>query len=262
MAELQQAAGTWPERLRQSGRVPAALIHVALSVSAVGLLAGVMLAWLFPMPYFVFDGGWRVLKILILVDVCLGPILTFIVFRRGKPGLVRDLAVIAALQAAAFVYGAATLIVHRTAFLVYHDRNFYAVTLPQAKEGSTDRARLEPLRGGQAGPIFVYLDLPYGSSPRGRADDVARMLNVPLIQLGDYYQLVDARGLELMTKDRRDMEVLAKDDPAIARDLQKFRERHPQQPLSAFLFLPIGGRDGVAMGAFDPRSGALVDWML
>jgi hypothetical protein len=130
------------------------------------------------------------------------------------------------------------------------------------RKGSTDRARLEPLRGGQAGPIFVYLDLPYGSSPRGRADDVARMLNVPLIQLGDYYERVDARGLELMRKASRNMEVLAKDEPAIARDLQKFRERHPQQPLAAFLFLPIAGRDGIAMGAFDPQSGTLVDWML
>jgi hypothetical protein len=257
---MEQVASGWLGNLRRSGKVPAALIHVLLSVTAVGLLALAMLAWLFPLPFFGFDGGWKVLQILILVDVCLGPALTFIVFRRGKPGLARDLAVIAALQVAAFVYGATTLIVHRTAFVVLHDRNFYAVTLPQAEAGSTDPSRLPAMRGPRGTPAFMYLDLPLKGDARGPAQDVAKALSVPVIQLGDYYRPIDAAAVAQMRRDRRDMEALAKDDAAIARDLAKFRERHPQ-PLSDFIFIPIGGRDGIAMGAFDPASGALVDWM-
>ena len=250
----------WIGGLKRSGKVPAALIHVAISAAAVGLLAAVMLAWLFPLPYFHFDGGWRVLKILILVDVCLGPILTFIVFRRGKPGLVRDLAVIAALQAAAFVYGANTLIVHRTAFLVPYDGSFFAVTLPQAEAGSTDPARLAARRGPHGAPAFVYLDLSRRGEARRPAEEVARALSVPVIQLGDYYQPFDARSIAQMNRDRRDIEALARNSPEIEDDLKRFRARRPG-PLSQFLFLPIAGRDGIAMGVFDPASGSLVDWM-
>ena len=257
---MQQVLRGWIGGLLRSGKFPAALIHVAISAAAVGLLAAVMLAWLFPLPYFHFDGGWRVLKILILVDVCLGPILTFIVFRRGKPGLARDLAIIAALQAAAFVYGATTLIVHRTAFVLLYNRDFYALTLPQAEAGSTDPARLASLRGPHGAPAFAYLDLPRRSDGRAPAEDLARALNVPVIQLGDYYQPLDARGIALIERGSRDIEALARDSPEIASDLKRFRERRPG-PLSQFLFLPIAGRDGIAMGVFDPASGALVDWM-
>ena len=83
------------------------------------------LLW-YPPPYFEFDGGMNVMRLLLVVDVVLGPLLTLVVFQRGKKGLRRDLAVIGALQLAAFVYGAGLMFQYRPAFVVYAEKNFFS----------------------------------------------------------------------------------------------------------------------------------------
>ncbi len=47
----------------------------------------------------------EIFLLLLLIDVVLGPLLTLIVYKKGKRTLVMDLAVIAALQLAALTYG-------------------------------------------------------------------------------------------------------------------------------------------------------------
>ena len=59
----------------------------------------------YPTPYFAIDGGWQVLRILAGVDVVLGPLLTFIVFKIGKPSLKFDMSCIILMQIGALIYG-------------------------------------------------------------------------------------------------------------------------------------------------------------
>jgi hypothetical protein len=59
----------------------------------------------YPPPYFEVDGGWRILRILAGVDVVVGPLLTLILFKPGKPGLKFDMTCIALMQIGALVYG-------------------------------------------------------------------------------------------------------------------------------------------------------------
>src|SRR5207237_2026397 len=94
----------------------AALVHLTLSVIATGALGGAMWFVLYPPPYFWIDGGWSVLRTLILVDVILGPMLTFVVFNRAKPEWRRDLAIIAIVQIVAFGYGTWTMARYRPVF--------------------------------------------------------------------------------------------------------------------------------------------------
>ena len=89
---------TFTQTLRQSGKIPAFLIHLGISAAFVSALAAVVYIIWYPPPYFGFDGGWNVMRMVILVDVVLGPLLTLVVFRRGKQGLARDLAIIALVQ--------------------------------------------------------------------------------------------------------------------------------------------------------------------
>ena len=247
--------------LRASGKLKAAGIHLAISTAMVAGLAAALLSVYFPMPYLRFDGGWKILQVLIVVDLVLGPSLTLLVYRRGKPRLVRDLTLIAAVQAAAFAYGAATLVVHRTSFLVLYDSTFYAMTMPQAKQGSFDRARTEALHEGSAAPIFVELALGPDARARARAQDSARTLDVAIVQLGDYYRPLGAADAELIRKSGRTLQAVSGGDPEIERDLAKFREKRGGD-LSGLSFIPMIGRDGVAMGVFDAKTGAVVDWLL
>lgn len=247
--------------LRASGKLKAAGIHLAISTLLVAGLAAVLMLHYFPMPYLYFDGGWKILQVLVVVDLVLGPTLTLLVYRRGKPRLVRDLTLIAAVQAAAFAYGAGTLIVHRTAFLVFYDTTFYAITLPQAKQGSFDPARTESMRAGVAGPIFVELAIGKDARGRARADDSARTLNVSIVQLGDYYRPLGTADADLIRRSGRSLAAVSGGDPVIERDLAKFREKRGGD-LSGLSFIPMIGRDSVTMGVFDAKTGALIDWLL
>jgi drug/metabolite transporter (DMT)-like permease len=119
---------TAPTRPPWGQKVVATAVHLALSATAVGALLLVATTLWYPDHLFSSDGGWQGLRIVVLVDLVLGPALTFVVFRRGKPGLVTDLALIAALQVAAFAGGAWILWDERPLALVLVDGSFYSVS--------------------------------------------------------------------------------------------------------------------------------------
>lgn len=86
-------------------RWKASAIHLAISaVIATAVLMLFLLLW-YPPPLFQADGGFRLLRTILVVDVVLGPLLTLVVFKSGKRGLKFDLWVIGALQVLALVFG-------------------------------------------------------------------------------------------------------------------------------------------------------------
>jgi len=98
-----------------------ALLHLAGSVGAVGLVT-VVLVWLwFPAPYAKLSGGLELLTLLLAVDIAVGPVLTAVAASPGKPWrvLARDLVVILAMQLGAFGYGLYTMAVARPVGLVF-----------------------------------------------------------------------------------------------------------------------------------------------
>ena len=76
-------------------RWQAMLIHLGISAFiGTAVIAALLLIW-YPPPQFSAAGVERFIYLLIGVDVVLGPLLTLVVFRVGKPGLKVDLALIA-----------------------------------------------------------------------------------------------------------------------------------------------------------------------
>ncbi len=99
-------------------RWKAASIHLSISI-AVGLLvfALLFLVW-FPQPYFDAAGGQHLILVLLGVDLVLGPLLTLILFKSGKKGMLFDLYLIGLVQSAALVYGMHVIVQARPAFIV------------------------------------------------------------------------------------------------------------------------------------------------
>ena len=59
-------------------KLRAFLIHFSISATVVGAaFAVIFFAW-YPAPYFEVVGAWNVVRILIVVDLILGPLLTLI----------------------------------------------------------------------------------------------------------------------------------------------------------------------------------------
>ena len=80
-------------------------IHLAISLVVFLALLGIIILLWYPGILFSIDGGWEGLKIVMGVDVVLGPLLTLVVFKVGKPGLKFDLTCIAVAQIACMVTG-------------------------------------------------------------------------------------------------------------------------------------------------------------
>lgn len=122
------------------------LISLLVGVAFVGLTLGV---W-YPGPFFDVSGAVGLLSILVPVDVVLGPFLTLLVFKKGKPSLTFDLSVIAILQTAALMYGAWTIAEVRPAYIVLFDKQLEVVR-------SIDMAKGEPWQAPLTGPEWVIV---------------------------------------------------------------------------------------------------------
>ena len=59
-------------------------IHFLISLAIFAVLLFLILFHWYPMPWFPIDGGWQGVRIMIGVDLVLGPVLTFMVFNPAK----------------------------------------------------------------------------------------------------------------------------------------------------------------------------------
>ena len=252
-------AGPRPSTFKE--RLLAAAIHLALSATAVGLLAATMWFVVYPPPYFWVDGGWSVLQILLLVDVILGPMLTFVVFNRAKPEWRRDLAIIAIVQIIAFAYGTWTMARYRPVFAVYIDRGFFAVTWPKVEMATQDMAKPRALHGGGFAPTYVVIDMP---PDRAQQMELLRRANpdgsAALPGMGDRYLAFTGAARDQVLANSADIEVLARGNADIAKELARIRAEHPG-PLSNYSFQPLSGREAQCMLVIEKATGKVVDCM-
>lgn len=124
-------------------RFVAAGVHLSISLMVAIAAAAFVFGVLFPPPFREISGGASLFKLLISVDVVVGPLLTWLVFSRRKPAseLRRDLSVIAVLQLIALVYGLWSMYMARPVYLVHEVDRFVTVSaadidptdLPSAK---------------------------------------------------------------------------------------------------------------------------------
>ena len=75
-------------------RYKASFIHFLLSAIVVGAIFSIIFFVWYPGPTFRIAGAVSIVLVLVAVDLVLGPTLTLIVYKEGKPGLKFDLIVI------------------------------------------------------------------------------------------------------------------------------------------------------------------------
>jgi hypothetical protein len=121
-------------------RIRAGLIHLASSAT-VALIVFLLIYFLwYPAPLFELAGGRTLLLIIAGVDVCLGPMCTLVVFKRGKKGLVFDLAVIVFVQLTALTYGVWVMFEARPVYIVFVKDRYELVRANGFPEGELAKA--------------------------------------------------------------------------------------------------------------------------
>lgn len=102
-------------------------IHLGISFVIALLAVGLVFFVWYPAPLHTALGVTQIFLLLLLIDVVLGPLLTLLVYKKGKRTLVMDLTVIAVLQLAALSYGLWAVAEGRPAWLVFGGNHFELV---------------------------------------------------------------------------------------------------------------------------------------
>jgi hypothetical protein len=148
-------------------RWKAASIHLSISIF-VGLLtlALLFLVW-FPQPYFEAAGGQHLIIVLLGVDLVLGPLLTLILFKSGKRGMVFDLWMIGIVQSTALVYGLYVIAEARPVFIVAAVDRFNVISAADlAPEDLAQGSKPEFRTLSWTGPRLVAARLPTDAQER------------------------------------------------------------------------------------------------
>lgn len=132
-------------RLRAGG---VHLLGSALLASLVTLL--VFCVW-YPAPLATAQGVSGIVLMLIAIDVVIGPMVTTLVFKRGKKGMLMDMIIIVSLQLAAMLYGVHTIFIARPALIVFNIDRFDVVA---ASEMQPEGLALARAQGGPGLPWF------------------------------------------------------------------------------------------------------------
>ncbi len=230
------------------------LVTLALSACAAAL---VFLAW-FPDPFQKMLGGTTLFEIMVLCDLGLGPLSSFIVYnsRKSRRALVFDYAVIGTIQLAAFIYGVYAVANNRPAYIVFVGDRFEVVTA-----GAIDDADLA--LGGD------YSRRPWGPELVAirEAKDVEehnKMLFSGLAGkdypvLPEYYAPYEQGLAELRRRAKpvSDLETRHPEaQPLVASAVARLRV-----PVERLVWMPVMHKNGFWTVLLDPETGRPLDWL-
>jgi hypothetical protein len=163
-------------------------LHLSISVVVFLLLLAVILSYWYPGVLFSIDGGWAGLQIVIAVDLILGPLLTLIVFKVGKPGLKFDLACIAAFQAICLSGGMWIVYSERPVALILAYDTLYSLAEDDFENYGKDPELLEEFPGNY--PKLLYTELPDNDVSADIVNIRSQFIGDPLFMQTDRYRVM------------------------------------------------------------------------
>lgn len=218
--------------------------HFAISAAIVGaVFALIWFVW-YPAPLFQVLGAWGIIRILVAVDLILGPLLTAVIYRRGKPGLALDLSVIAAIQVAALIYGTMAIYSERPCYMVFSVDRFEALScklIDRQQLAAREDLPPKPWRG----PLYAIAELPADPAERNRLLMEVMFEGKPDLPLRvEYWKNFSGEALEQVRA-----RAVSFDDAGLA---APHRERATGAAGPDARLLPMAARDDLVTLVVDP----------
>jgi len=220
-------------------RIRAFLIHLAISFVIFLLLAYLIVIYWYPLPFFHTDGGWQGIRIIAGVDLVLGPLLTLIVYKPGKPGLKLDLTLIGLAQAAALTWGIWVTYVERPVAVVYTLKYFTPVSARLLSQVGVAQEGL--ITYGDKHPVPIYVDLPQTTEEQQKYLAQAVSSGTPLYLFTELYQKFDSESLQILKQQSDQLYSYLESDTKGQRLLEAFFQIHPEL-YNRYLFIPLHSR--------------------
>lgn len=208
-----------------SNRLKFFLSHLSISLLIALLVIGLVFFVWYPAPLAKAVGVTQIFLMLIVIDVILGPILGFLVYKEGKKTLKFDLAVIILIQLSALCYGIYSIAQGRPVWLVYNVDRFELVRSNELIKENIQQAQV-PF---QSPPLFKpqYAAVQFAKDPKQRSEDLFTeiSLGISLAQRPEsYVSLVQVK--QLMQQRAQSLNMLEQfNDKA---DIKKVLSKYPQ----------------------------------
>ena len=141
-------------RLKTSG------IHFFLSALAFLIILYFIVIHWYPRPHFSINGGWQGVRIMLFVDIVLGPLLTLLIFNPGKSrrAILFDFTVIGIIQVSALIWGLSAVYSQRPVAISFWDGRFYSVLAKDLEVNNVTQENLSEL--SRKSPAIVYVRQP------------------------------------------------------------------------------------------------------
>jgi len=242
-------------------RRQAFLTHLAVSLVIFFVLAYLIVFHWYPSYYFHIDGGYRGLATIFFVDVVLGPGLTLLVFKPGKPGLKFDMAMIVIVQLAALTWGINSVVSERPMLTVFYDGKFSCMTASDVAEFDLDRLNIEdkppPLLAVLPRPNThkAYQEMMMEAFRRGTAEIyVFNEKLLPMDVVGTVHVLnykLDVANSFIGTEAEKEK---------YRKAWNEYLEENPDA-VERFLYYPMSCRYQKVVAIFDPENSEIVDYL-
>ncbi|MDO9451984.1 MAG: hypothetical protein Q7J29_03900 [Stagnimonas sp.] len=246
---------SWNRKLLLT-KIKALGAHLGISVVLVGIAVWLILFRWFPTPLFTTDGGGVGLKLLLLVDLVLGPLLTFVVFNplKARRLMVLDLAVIAMLQLSAYGAGLWSIYTVRVQAVALHEGVFHAVTAKEYQDQTIEPDSWQAL--GPRAPHLVNVRAPLDGDEAMGVTAFGFTAGLEPYQLQFLYQPL-AAAWPAARQQGWPLTELQASQPAIAARAAAWLGRHADLKPETIRFYRVEGFYGSAVLALD-ETGASV----
>jgi hypothetical protein len=223
-------------------RFQAAAIHLGISVIIAALIGCLIYFVWYPHPYFQVAGGSTLMLLIMGVDIVIGPLLTFVVYKAGKKGLGFDLACIAVLQTAAFFYGLSVIALARPVFIVAALDRFVPVYANDLEDADLARATQPEFSTlSWTGPRLVGAMLPTDIKEKNDLT-FSGIAGKDLEKFPRYY-VPYADVADAMLAKAKPLSELATKSPTNKTTIDRYLARS-QSSIDQLVYLPLLGRTG------------------
>jgi hypothetical protein len=238
-------------------RWKASFIHLLISFAIIGTVAAYIIYFWYPIALIHMAKADKLLMLIGGIDLIIGPLLTLIVYKVGKPSLRMDLTVIALVQIAFLSFGLRTMFESRPVFLVASSNMFDLVF---TNEISAEQ--LAQAQNPQYQELSVTKPLLVGAKMPTDIDEKMHILNSALSGAGDlqtmpkYYVaypeiIPDILANSLPLKVNKDASAQA---IAVMINAAKAYGRNPNE----VHYMRLGSTRGFAVMLIDAKTGQVV----
>jgi hypothetical protein len=190
--------------INANNRYQAFAIHILISLVIFIILAYFITHVWYPDFLFSTDGGWNGIRLIAGIDFFIGPTLTLIIYKKGKPGLKMDLILIGLIQLSCLAYGTWTVYQQRSIAVVYANGEFLAKSIIAFENYNVDMEKVYAV--DDEVPVWIYIDLPVDEEERSKVL-IAQLHNPPFyIQTQRYASYKE--NLDIILNEALDPETL------------------------------------------------------